>query len=200
MCVLIYFELPSLHIIPNRVVENIEELKRFVPRSYPRVLQENKAGYTNPLAYTSFILGGVATVCVLVVAAMTVKQKSRRVIVYAQVEFMLLLMAGVLLVSIAAMIQAIRPTNFRCVTIIWLINLGYTLELVPLIDQSISASGSTHETRHAITKAVVRSGDPIGFNRMFLFDTLDGTRCTTGAGLLQLVRNHTGALGDYCAP
>jgi hypothetical protein len=133
MCVLISLELPSLHVIRNRVVENFDELKRFVPRSYPRVLQENKDSYTNPLAYTSFILGGVATVCVLVVAVMTFKQKSRRVIVYAQVEFMFLLLAGVLLVSIAAMIQAIRPTNMRCVTIVWLINLGYTLELVPLI-------------------------------------------------------------------
>jgi hypothetical protein len=115
------------------VVENFEEVQRFLPRTYPRVLEENQNSHTSTLAYISLILGGVATALVVACAALTFKQKSRRVMIYAQVEFMLLLLAGVFLVSIASMLQAIRPTDFRCVTLIWLINLGYTLELVPLI-------------------------------------------------------------------
>jgi hypothetical protein len=47
---------------------------------------------------------------------------------------MFLLLAGLLLVSIAAVISAVpHNSNAECVSIAWLVNVGYTLELVPLI-------------------------------------------------------------------
>ena len=114
-------------------MEHFEEVQRFVPRTYPRVLQENNLKSNVALAYTATAFGGFAALCVVIAAVATYKERSLKAIKYAQVEFLLLLLSGLLMVSIASIIQSIQPTNARCISVIWLINLGYCLELVPLI-------------------------------------------------------------------
>jgi hypothetical protein len=48
-------------------------------------------------------------------------------------EFLWVLLCGLLLVSIGSLLIAVPPKNGTCVAIIWTINIGYSLELVPLI-------------------------------------------------------------------
>ena len=114
----------------NRVSENLEALERFVPRSYPRQLQEIEDNAVNTIA---LVVGGIAVVGTIVCAAVTFYQRERRVFVFAQIEFVVLLLIGLLLVSAAAVLTALPPSNIRCFATMWLLNVGYTFELAPLV-------------------------------------------------------------------
>ncbi len=117
-------------LLHNRVSENLEELQRFVPRSYPREIQEKEEPRGHKIAIS---LGTLATAACLLAALVAYRQRERRVFKYAQVEFVFLLLLGMMLVSIAAILTAARPTNASCIMIAWLVNIGYALELVPLV-------------------------------------------------------------------
>jgi hypothetical protein len=70
-------------------------------------------------------------VCLSFVLTYTKWQKTA--ICHAQLDFMCLLLLGLLLVLITGVISAVSNTDAQCVSIAWLISIGYTLELVPLI-------------------------------------------------------------------
>ena len=55
---------------------------------------------------------------------------------------------GLLLVSIAAVISAVSDTDAKCVSIAWLINVGYTLELVPLIIKVFAINHLMQAAKH----------------------------------------------------
>lgn len=78
-------------------------------------------------------LGAIAGAGTLISIYFTYRQRSRRAFQFAQVEFVFLLLMGMLLCSAAAILTAVRPTDVICITSTWMINLGYTLELVPLV-------------------------------------------------------------------
>lgn len=115
------------------VVDNIEFVKGFVPRTYPRTIEESDPSQKRGLSYSSYALAGVAMAVVLIAAIVVFWQRERRVIRYAQVEFLYLLLLGLLLISFAALLIGLPPTDSTCVVSFWLLNLGYTIELVPLL-------------------------------------------------------------------
>jgi 7 transmembrane sweet-taste receptor of 3 GCPR len=113
------------------VVDNFDLVKAWIPFSYPRVVQ---VGNTNePLLISSAALASVTILCVLAAAAIVHASQHRRVMQLAQIDFLCLLLAGLLFISIGALIAAIPPTNGSCIAVIWLVNVGYTLELAPLL-------------------------------------------------------------------
>ena len=114
----------------HRVTENLEELQRFIPRSYPREIQEKGESKLNKAALG---VGCVAVLASLLSVLMTYLQKQKRVFQFAQVEFVFLVLLGLVMVAIAAILAATPPTHASCVAVAWLINVGYTLELVPLV-------------------------------------------------------------------
>ena len=105
-------------------------MQNFIPRNYPRTVREETETVGTKIAVAFGVLAAFTT---LVTVVMTYRQRKRKVFQYAQVEFVFLLLLGLLLVSAAGLITAIPPTDFRCVTIAWLLNIGYTFELVPLV-------------------------------------------------------------------
>jgi hypothetical protein len=120
------------------VVENFSVIKEFVPRTYPRIIQEHYSASSSgismdPLFVAAMTVSCLATMVVLLSAAMTYRLRAHRAMVYAQVEFLWILLAGLLLVSVGAIVSAIEPSNGSCIATVWLTNVGYTLELVPLI-------------------------------------------------------------------
>ena len=116
------------------LVNNWEEIEhQVVPRSYPRVSKDDDSQYQEPFFFVSLSLAGVALVAVLVTTALVFHMRKRRVIRHAQVEFLWILLTGLLFVSLGAIMSILPPTNATCITTIWLTNVGYTLELVPLI-------------------------------------------------------------------
>jgi 7 transmembrane sweet-taste receptor of 3 GCPR len=117
------------------VVDNLEELQQYIPRSYPRTLEHSASGGTSSaLATFSAALGGLALLLVIITTIMVYEGRNRRVVRYAQIEFLYLLLLGSAMVSVGAILTGLEsPSNGSCVSQIWLIAFGYTLELVPLL-------------------------------------------------------------------
>lgn len=113
------------------VVDNFETFREFVPQTYPRVIQN---GHTNLTLYASaLVLAGVAIGLGVVASAVVYRYRRRRVIVVAQIEFLWLLLLGLLIMSIGSLVVAVSPTDGTCIASIWLVYGGYTVELVPLL-------------------------------------------------------------------
>ena len=113
------------------VVDNLDTyMNTFIPPTYPRALRQSAIG---PLMYVSLALGGLVAFLVLVTASIVYKFRDTLVLKFAQLEFLGLLLVGALMLAAAAILEASLPTNAMCVINVWLVNIGYTLELVPLI-------------------------------------------------------------------
>jgi 7 transmembrane sweet-taste receptor of 3 GCPR len=113
------------------VVDNFDTFQSFVPYSYPRVIvdrQENSA-----LTMSALVLGALAIALVLAAFAVVYQFRNRRVMVVAQVDFLWFLLTGMLIMSTGALVAAIPPTDGSCVATVWLVFVGYTVELAPLL-------------------------------------------------------------------
>ena len=115
------------------VVENVDIFKSFVPRGYPRILLDDNSPLKVRLYVISLILASAALAMTMMTIVVTFRQRKRRVMKMAQLGFVCLLLSGITMVSCSSLFMALNPTDASCVVSIWLINIGYTLELVPLI-------------------------------------------------------------------
>lgn len=114
-------------------IDNIEKLQSFIPRHFPRVLRDESKSMREPLSLAAVVFGTIATVCVVITTCVTYIQRDRRVMQHSQVEFLWLLLAGLLLVSLASIMSSIPQNNAICIAAVWMTNVGYSLELTPLI-------------------------------------------------------------------
>lgn len=111
--------------------ENFEELeRRFIPPTFPRKIEERRSSV---LQIVALVFGAIAVVTTIIFTGKTYLNRKTKVFVYAQVQFVFLLLFGLLLVSISAITTALPPTNGSCIASVWLINIGYTFEIAPLI-------------------------------------------------------------------
>ena len=67
------------------VVDNVDKIKAFIPRSYPRTISF-KNSYQQPLLYAAMSMGIVSLLFVLAAAAAVYILRKERVMRYAQVE------------------------------------------------------------------------------------------------------------------
>ena len=114
-------------------VENTETLRSFIPRSHPRVIEDDDDVYKEPAFHVALALSCSAIFSTLCASVIVFILRDRPTIRYSQIEFLYLLLIGLLLVSIGSLLTALPPSDQICVAIVWLVNFGYTLELVPLI-------------------------------------------------------------------
>jgi 7 transmembrane sweet-taste receptor of 3 GCPR len=113
-------------------VKNYEKtLQRFVPHSYPRVIQDGEEN--SVLEIAAIVLSVLSIIAVLVADLIVEKFRHRRVIRLAQIEFLRFLLTGLFLMSMGALMSALPPTNGICSATIWFVNVGYTIELAPLL-------------------------------------------------------------------
>jgi len=111
--------------------ENLDYMQSFVPNSYPRTMVEAKDG--GGLRYTAAALAGFVILSAIASAFLVFQRRKLRIFVLAQVEFVGLLLSGTLFISTAALAMVLSTSNAGCVAVEWIINVGYTLELVPLL-------------------------------------------------------------------
>ena len=111
--------------------ENIETLKRFVPRSFPRT--RNIEQYNTPGLYSAMVVAGITIVLVCLVGVAVWQWRKKKVFVYVQPTFLFMLLCGFLMVCVGAILNASTPSKGTCVASQWFIVLGYSLELIPLI-------------------------------------------------------------------
>lgn len=114
------------------VIEHQEDLESFIPRGYPRVFVD-VTSYNVPLLHAATAVGAIAVVIVLVVFGVVYYYSDTKVFVYAQVPFIFMVLLGLLLVACGSIFFAMEPQDPTCVSQVWLMTLGYTLELVPLL-------------------------------------------------------------------
>ncbi len=114
------------------IIEHQEELASFIPRGYPRIFADDSS-YNAALMYAAMAVGGFAVALVLVMFAVVFYFSNTKVFVYAQVPFIFMVLLGLFLVACGSIFFALKPRNSICVSQVWLITLGYTLELVPLL-------------------------------------------------------------------
>eukprot|EP00588_Corethron_pennatum_P013521 CAMPEP_0194276232 /NCGR_PEP_ID=MMETSP0169-20130528/8874_1 /TAXON_ID=218684 /ORGANISM="Corethron pennatum, Strain L29A3" /LENGTH=796 /DNA_ID=CAMNT_0039019897 /DNA_START=74 /DNA_END=2464 /DNA_ORIENTATION=+ len=114
------------------VDKNFEDIKRrFIPPTHPRVMQFDRG--TSALYYFSVLLGIVSLILVLATGILTFLYRETNSVKFAQTDFLFMILTGLLATSIGSTIIPIPPTESLCVTRIWMINIGLSLELVPLI-------------------------------------------------------------------
>jgi hypothetical protein len=115
--------------------DNSDYLKSFIPHTYPRSQVDNQepSGAHKFLMYSSVIVGGISVLLVLWTGLILYHQRNKRCVVVAQLDFLGILLAGSLMIAVGAVLIGIEPTDASCVSQTWLINIGYTLDLVPLI-------------------------------------------------------------------
>jgi hypothetical protein len=114
----------------NWMVDNIQWATELIPETYPRTLTTTEKW--NPLRTAALALSVLTTTLTVFSLVAVYYRRDRRVMVFAQVEFLLLILSGLLCVSIGAVILAVPPTDGVCVASVWLVLIGYTLEIVPL--------------------------------------------------------------------
>lgn len=118
------------------MTENLEHImKSFVPPSHPRKLvPSNNSGLT----IAAFLISAVSILLAVFTTGGIIYKKrevslgrSRQVL--PQVEFLLFLLVGILMVSIGGLLLATEPSKGTCIGSMWLINIGYTAQLVPTL-------------------------------------------------------------------
>ena len=113
------------------LVNNFDIAETWIPPSYPRVILEGTE--SSPLFISAVVLALMSIILTLAATTIVQATQKRRVMRLAQVEFLQLLLAGLLMISTGALVAAIPPSNGSCIAVIWFVNVGYTLELAPLL-------------------------------------------------------------------
>jgi hypothetical protein len=111
--------------------DNMEYLKSFIPNSFPRVVSYKNGG--GPLFYASVSLGAITTFLVLFTGFLVHRRRQLQSIINAQIDFLWLLLTGSLLIALGVIVIVVPVSDGTCVAGIWLVNIGYSLELVPMI-------------------------------------------------------------------
>lgn len=115
-------------------VDNIDYMRSFIPESYPRTI-EVETQHMGAMAIVATTFGSVGMAMALGTIAMVHHHRDRRVMRVSQVEFLYILLGGIILVTVGSVFMSatVPPTNASCIVTTWLVNCGYTCELVPLI-------------------------------------------------------------------
>ena len=107
------------------ILDNFEKRKNFILPRYP---------YTKEfLPKTGMIILNISIIMVLVIWMVVHQKQNTKVIVNAQYQFICFLLAGCLLISTGSLFMTFPTNNMYCIISEWLINLGYTLEFMPLL-------------------------------------------------------------------
>ena len=148
------------------VVENLDLLRdTVIPQTYPRVVVDKDPWKV--VNYVALGCAALAMISVMVTGLVVYKQRERPVIRISQIEFMLLIVSGIFLVSTAALLMSFPPSAGSCALVPWLVNMGYAMEFVPLIVK-ISA---IHSLMMQVKKM---SRKPVQITRKKLFGAVFG--------------------------
>ena len=133
------------------VIENLDMIQStLLPPTYPRVavdeaLREQWKN-TSDNESDSYSLPGVYIVAVAIVSismvvwlstsATTLLERKKRILQMAQINFLWLVLCGLLLMilgSIVLISETASPSNTTCISSLWLFNLGFTIEQVAIL-------------------------------------------------------------------
>jgi len=113
------------------VVEHLDTLESYIPLGFPRevIVRVYNSWYTSlakALAVSTAIMSALAI-------GLISKYEKTKVMVFAQPTFLYLVLIGFVAICVAAYVMLLRPTTVLCMTVEWLVVLGYTVTLVPVL-------------------------------------------------------------------
>jgi hypothetical protein len=111
----------------------MDVLEQFVPPSYPRTIQTAHKNLMDPVNAAALALAVVALAMTLLISLAVFRSKKKPCILRAKIGFLYLLLTGLLFVSLGSLTSALPSSDGLCIANVWLTNLGYSLELVPLV-------------------------------------------------------------------
>ena len=114
------------------VANDLERVvKNFIPPSHPRTIVQSQ---NSALAIIAISFGVFAMLTsAATTAGILYLHKKERLSKSAQIEFLLLLLAGLMLVSVGGFSLALEPSTGTCTASMWLVVVGYTTELIPTL-------------------------------------------------------------------
>ena len=116
------------------IAENIDKVMDFVPRGHPRSLVVNDwYGSEAGLLYAAMAIGGISIASVILSSWIVYRYRSKRIIRNSQLDFLFLVLFGCLLVGVAGLVYSLEPGKGTCTAKQFLIMLGFTLMMVPLL-------------------------------------------------------------------
>jgi hypothetical protein len=130
--------------------------------------------------------------------------------IFAQVEFLFLLLVGLLTINIGAIVISMPATDASCVASVWLVNAGYTFVLIPLIVK-VSAINRLVHAAAGMKRVVLRRESLFGavfiisgFVAVFLivWTTLDPPRVQDEYDLTEILSEDGSTIvltGAYCS-
>lgn len=111
--------------------ENVDILSSAIPRGYPRVVQENE--WYAPVMYAGATLSAIMLLATLLVASLVYKHREKRSVKVAQLDFLAIILSGILALAVGAVVYILPPSPATCISKQWLLTLGYTLSITPLL-------------------------------------------------------------------
>jgi len=122
--------------------ENIEFLKLFVPKTFPR--RQKQRDWSLVWEFSLFV-SCMAALLVVVSTFLVAQYREQPVIRVAQITFLKMVLIGFILSSAGTCIAAVwDPSAWSCTVGNWLLVLGYNLSIVPLIVK-IAAINRLHQ-------------------------------------------------------
>ena len=113
------------------VAEHLDVIDSFLPPTFPRVVEEQ--GRDDQPAFTvATVLSVLTAVFILTLSIISYTKRKTKVMYYTQMEFVLVFLGGLFLVSIGTFVLSLPPTNETCTISIWFIEIGYAVHLLPV--------------------------------------------------------------------
>jgi len=193
-----FIGIPARKAVCSWMTENIEELKRFVPRTYPRTIKQTKK--KSSLMTFALVFGSIDILCLLVTIFLIFVNRNMKVIKSAQINFLGFILAGLCLVLISSVLNV--SLDGSCVLKQWFVTMGYTLVLVPLLVK-VGAINKVFQQSDKLQRTTLRLNDlykivGIVFTILVIFLTVwtvvDAPKNMENAKLLQEVNLETGGL------
>ena len=123
------------------VADNIDHVLSWVPESHPRLIEEVDNTKT-PLFLGALAVACIAATVVIFSFVKIVVKKNTKVIYYAHFESLVVLLAGLLLLSVGTILLVVPNTDGSCISIAWLINMGYAIHFAPLVSKILAINNN----------------------------------------------------------
>ena len=122
----------------NWVTDNLEHNAKLIPQSHPRAFVEFQ---TAPITISAMAISALAIAVTVGIAFLlseipqcpSISAMRSSIRKSTQIEFLYLLLLGLFFVPAGALLLACKPSKGTCITSVWMINVGYTLALVPTL-------------------------------------------------------------------
>jgi hypothetical protein len=127
------------------VYDNIDDLSAtFIPLGYPRVFEEKTS---STMFVASFAMGFLALSMAFASLIGTIVYRDNLIFKYAHVPFVLWVLLGLTMVCTGSIMVAPQPSHLICIAQPYLISLGYTIELMPLVVKVSAVNHLISESR-----------------------------------------------------